>query len=203
MGSLVPNFDRSLPTTCPIDIGTSPDEEAAKWGSKPKAAMLAASAARRARMARLIAAEVVKLLEAPPVAVPVDLETFVDPVRPAKPPLLIIRMIQHECAREWGITLNDLLSHRRTKSAAKWGSDIVTPRHVAIYLAKEMTLYSLPRIAMLFSGRDHSTILYAARKISRLIIEDEVLRERVDRVRVRVTGSESSLPDPSRSDAAA
>lgn len=188
MSSLVPNFDRSLPTTCPIDLGTSPDEEAAKWGSKPKAAMLAASAARRARASRTIAACPPPTTPLPPVASPVDPEP-IPPWAPIPLSLLrreyLIRDIQSACAAEFGASVEELLSHRRTKTGAR-GADVVTPRHVAIYLSKVMTPCSLPRIGRLFGGRDHSTALYAVGKIASMIDADPVFGARVQSIRERI-----------------
>jgi hypothetical protein len=56
----------------------------------------------------------------------------------------------------------DLECARRTK-------DIIIPRQVAMYLAKTLTLRSLPEIGRRFGGRDHTTVLHAVRKIARLL----------------------------------
>jgi chromosomal replication initiator protein len=81
-----------------------------------------------------------------------------------------IRDIQRAvCGRFAGVTVNDILSHRR-------GSETIMPRHIAIYLAKMLTLKSLPTIGVAFSGRDHSTIIHAIRKIERLSQEDDGLK---------------------------
>lgn len=65
-----------------------------------------------------------------------------------------------------GISVNDILSQRRS-------AEYVHARHIAIYLAKVMTTRSLPEIGRRFGGRDHTTILHAARKIQYLVDHDK------------------------------
>lgn len=76
-----------------------------------------------------------------------------------------ITAIQHVVARQYNISLVDLLSHRRTAA-------IVGPRQIAMYLAKRLTLKSLPEIGRRFNGRDHTTVLHAVRKIEGLLEHD-------------------------------
>lgn len=195
MSSLVPNFDRSLPTTCPIDLGTSPEGEALRWGPKAKAALLAASAARRARMARRIAVEVVKLMEAPLAAVVEAIERP-SPGMPTTPDevlaveefmaayrreagLTSIRNIQRACAQEFGVEVRDILSSRRT-------AKVVLPRMVAVYLSRHMTGKSMPEIGRRFGGRDHTTALHSIRKIAAMIDADPVFASRVQSIRERI-----------------
>ena len=81
-----------------------------------------------------------------------------------------IRDIQRAvCRRYAGITLMDLVSCRR-------GEDVHTPRHVAMYLAKALTLKSYPTIGVAFGDRDHTTIIYGVKKIRRLSMRDDELR---------------------------
>jgi chromosomal replication initiator protein len=56
----------------------------------------------------------------------------------------------------------------------------VRPRQVAMYLAKTMTLRSLPEIGRRFGGRDHTTVLHAVRKIEGLVGKDTALSEEVE-----------------------
>lgn len=201
MSSLVPNFDLSLPTTCPIDLGTSPAGEALRWGPKAKAAMLAASAARRARMARRIAVEVVKLLEAPPVVVPVaprGLPLICNPEWQPPPPTpaqlafqetmrayreasrtIPVQAIQMACAAEFRVTLRDIISARRTHM-------VVVPRQVGMYLSRHLTTRSFPEIGRLFGGKDHTSVMHAERKIAAMIDADPVFASRVQSIRERI-----------------
>lgn len=77
--------------------------------------------------------------------------------------------IMKAVARAWDMDWRELKSSRRTKA-------IVVPRHVAMVLAKILTLKSLPEIGRQFGKRDHTTILHALRKYSALTAE---LREKV------------------------
>jgi chromosomal replication initiator protein len=75
---------------------------------------------------------------------------------------ITIEAVQSEVARQFGCHVSDLRSDRRT-------ADVAYPRHVAMYLCRELTEASLPQIGGRFGGRDHSTVLYAVNKIERLI----------------------------------
>jgi hypothetical protein len=91
-----------------------------------------------------------------------------------------IRDIQQAVCLHYGVTLADLLSPRRPAS-------IVRPRQVAVYLARELTLLSLPQIGARFGGRDHSTVLVTHRKISRLIASSARLAVEVETLRAKLT----------------
>jgi len=69
--------------------------------------------------------------------------------------------IQRIVAEYYKIRVSDLLSSKRSRSIAR-------PRQVAMTLAKELTNHSLPEIGAAFGGRDHTTVLYATRKIAEL-----------------------------------
>ena len=69
--------------------------------------------------------------------------------------------IQKTVAEYYNIKLSDLLSKRRSRS-------ITRPRQMSMFLAKELTNYSLPEIGESFGGRDHTTVLHACKKIKEL-----------------------------------
>lgn len=69
--------------------------------------------------------------------------------------------IQKTVAEYFKIRVSDLLSSKRSRMIAR-------PRQIAMALAKELTNHSLPEIGDSFGGRDHTTVLYATRKISEL-----------------------------------
>ena len=54
------------------------------------------------------------------------------------------------------------------------------PRQIAMYLAKSLTLRSLPEIGRRFGGRDHTTVLHAVRKIDRLYNSETALHEEIE-----------------------
>ena len=80
-------------------------------------------------------------------------------------PEVSITGIQDAVAGRFGISRDELCGHRRSQN-------IVYPRQVAMYLARELTDSSLPRIGREFGGRDHTTVIHATSKIARLIRED-------------------------------
>jgi chromosomal replication initiator protein len=57
---------------------------------------------------------------------------------------------------------------------------VVRPRQVAMYLAKTLTLRSLPEIGRRFGGRDHTTVLHAVRKIENLVSTDSALADEIE-----------------------
>ncbi len=96
-----------------------------------------------------------------------------DLVRPQEPKRIKIEDIQRVVARQYNVSRSDLLSSRRT-------ANVVRPRQVAMYLAKTLTLRSLPEIGRRFGGRDHTTVLHAVRKIEALVSKDTALSEEVE-----------------------
>ncbi|HWM81142.1 MAG TPA: chromosomal replication initiator protein DnaA [Pseudolabrys sp.] len=96
-----------------------------------------------------------------------------DLIRPQEPKRVKIEDIQRVVARQYNVSRSDLLSSRRT-------ANVVRPRQVAMYLAKTLTLRSLPEIGRRFGGRDHTTVLHAVRKIEALVGSDNGLAEEVE-----------------------
>ena len=99
-----------------------------------------------------------------------------DLIRPQEPKRVKIEDIQRVVARQYNVSRSDLLSSRRT-------ANVVRPRQVAMYLAKTLTLRSLPEIGRRFGGRDHTTVLHAVRKIEDLSGSDTALAQEVDLLR--------------------
>ncbi|MFW6258995.1 MAG: helix-turn-helix domain-containing protein, partial [Halochromatium sp.] len=81
-----------------------------------------------------------------------------------------IENIQKAVAAHYKIRVSDLLSSSRSRSVAR-------PRQVAMTLAKELTKHSLPEIGKAFGGRDHSTVIHAARKVTELRAGDTMIEE--------------------------
>jgi chromosomal replication initiator protein len=96
-----------------------------------------------------------------------------DLIRPAEPKRVRIEDIQRIVARQYNVSRADLLSSRRT-------ANVVRPRQVAMYLAKVLTLRSLPEIGRRFGGRDHTTVLHAVRKIENLAGNDSTFAEEIE-----------------------
>ena len=72
-----------------------------------------------------------------------------------------IELIQRTVADYYKLKLADMYSKRKP-------AKIALPRQIAMYLAKELTQKSLPEIGEAFGGKDHTTVLYAVRKIGEL-----------------------------------
>jgi chromosomal replication initiator protein len=87
-----------------------------------------------------------------------------------------IEEIQRRVAEHYHMRLADMQSARRARAVAR-------PRQVAMYLAKQLTPRSLPEIGRKFGGRDHTTVMYAIRKIEELRAIDPLLSEDVETLR--------------------
>lgn len=86
---------------------------------------------------------------------------------------LSIRTIQQAVCAHYGVSLLDLQSNRRTRA-------VVLPRMVAVWLCRRLTPHSMPAIGHHFGGRDHTTILHAARRMDELRQSDPAMQERLD-----------------------
>ncbi|HEY8578789.1 MAG TPA: chromosomal replication initiator protein DnaA [Beijerinckiaceae bacterium] len=107
-------------------------------------------------------------------------EAIRDLVRVREPRRVKIEDIQKLVASHYSISRPDILSSRRTAT-------VVRPRQIAMYLAKVLTLRSLPEIGRRFGGRDHTTVLHAVRKIESLAQTDGVLSEEIELLKRMLT----------------
>jgi len=82
------------------------------------------------------------------------------PERSTRP--IAISAIQREVCRFFSISHSELVGSRRSQQ-------IVYPRQIAMYLSRELTDVSLPKIGDEFGGRDHTTVMHATSKIARLM----------------------------------
>lgn len=92
-------------------------------------------------------------------------EVLHDVISPKGQKKITIGMIQEAVAEFFQISLEELKARRRTKT-------ITLPRQIAMYIARELTEASLPKIGEEFGGRDHTTVIHACEKISALAQED-------------------------------
>ena len=90
-----------------------------------------------------------------------------------------IRRIQELVSERFQLTMDELTGDRRSQN-------IVYPRQVAMYLSRELTDSSLPKIGKEFGGRDHTTVIHATSKIARLIKEDRSVYNLVQELTARV-----------------
>ena len=99
-----------------------------------------------------------------------------DLIRAHEPKRVKIEDIQKLVGSHYSVSRADILSSRRT-------AVVVKPRQVAMFLAKTLTMRSLPEIGRRFGGRDHTTVLHAVRKIEALSANDGTLRDELDLLR--------------------
>lgn len=87
-----------------------------------------------------------------------------------------IEDIQRKTAEYYKLDMRDFHSPQRTRRVAR-------PRQVAMYLARELTMRSLPEIGKRFGGRDHTTVLHACRRIAALCDQDKHFKQEVEFLR--------------------
>jgi hypothetical protein len=109
-----------------------------------------------------------------------SIEGEIEPTEPRRPRVEVIQAI---VAKHYGITRHDMISARRT-------APIVKPRMIATYLAKQLTLKSLPEIGRRFGNRDHSTVLHSVRKIGHLYERDAALKADIDAIKTVIVGAQ-------------
>jgi chromosomal replication initiator protein len=102
-------------------------------------------------------------------------------LREGPPVQLTADLIREKVASEWGVSIDGLMSKRRTK-------ELTVPRQVAMYLIREMLDLSLVEIGNLFGGRDHSTVIHAVNKVEEELTHDDTFRARVELLRGRLGG---------------
>jgi chromosomal replication initiator protein len=96
-----------------------------------------------------------------------------------EPAVVSIERIMELVCDRFSVSLGELTGDRRSQN-------IVYPRQVAMYLSRELTDSSLPKIGKHFGGRDHTTVIHATSKIARLIREDRSVYNLVQELTARV-----------------
>lgn len=88
-------------------------------------------------------------------------------------------------ARHFGLKVTDLQGKNRSKA-------VTYPRHLCMYLARQLCTQSLAEIGGYFGGRDHTTVLHANRSIERLAEKDPVLRRQLDEMAAAIKNGGTS-----------
>jgi chromosomal replication initiator protein len=114
-----------------------------------------------------------------PMTVDLAQEVLKDVFPQGEMPEVSVERIQEAVIERFGITLQELTGDRRSQS-------IVYPRQVAMYLCRELTDSSLPKIGKKFGGRDHTTVIHATSKIAKLIKEDRSVYNLVQELTARI-----------------
>ena len=102
-----------------------------------------------------------------------------DLVTDAAGPEITSNLIMTQTAGYFGVTMDDLTGASRSRV-------LVTARQIAMYLCRELTDLSLPKIGQQFGGRDHTTVMHADRKVRQLIAERRSLYNQVSDLTARI-----------------
>jgi chromosomal replication initiator protein len=94
-------------------------------------------------------------------------------------PQITAHLIMGQTAAYFGLTVEDLCGTSRSRV-------LVTARHIAMYLCRELTDLSLPKIGQQFGGRDHTTVINADRKIRSLMAERRSIYTQVTELTNRI-----------------
>ncbi len=103
-------------------------------------------------------------------------EALKDIIPNARPRTVTIVDIQKTVGEHFNVRLEDFSAKKRTRA-------IAFPRQVAMYLSRELTDASLPKIGSEFGGRDHSTVIHAHEKISKMMKDDKSLQQDIEDIR--------------------
>jgi chromosomal replication initiator protein len=102
-----------------------------------------------------------------------------DLIPEAQGPQITIATIMGQTASYFGLSIDDLCGQSRSRV-------LVTARHIAMYLCRELTDLSLPKIGQQFGGRDHTTVINADRKIRSLMAERRSIYTQVTELTNRI-----------------
>lgn len=114
-----------------------------------------------------------------PIDIDLAAEALKDIFPNGRPKQITMELIQDIVASFFKIKMDELLAKKRTRNVA-------FPRQIAMYLCRELTDTSLPRIGEMFGGRDHTTVIHAHAKISRERNEDTKLNHTIKELIKRI-----------------
>ena len=114
-----------------------------------------------------------------PMTVDLSQDVLKDVFPQGEAPEVSIERIQTAVSDRFGLSMEELCGDRRSQN-------IVYPRQVAMYLSRELTDASLPKIGREFGGRDHTTVIHATSKIARMIREDRSVYNLVQELTARI-----------------
>ena len=108
-------------------------------------------------------------------------EALKDIISKDKPREINSDLIKSIVAKKYNIKMEDFNSKKRTKA-------IAYPRQIAMYLTRELTDFSLPKIGDEFGGRDHTTVIHAYDKIKSEIEDSETFKGKIDNLIKEIKG---------------
>ncbi len=109
-------------------------------------------------------------------------EALKDIISNNKPEIITVDLIKEITAKYFNIEVGDFNLKKRTRA-------IAYPRQVAMYLSRELTDLSLPKIGEEFGGRDHSTVIHAYDKIAKEIESNFDFRNLIQRITKEIQGN--------------
>jgi chromosomal replication initiator protein len=114
-------------------------------------------------------------------------QVLIDLLPPAKPRVITPVLIMEETAKMFGFTVDDLCGRSRRRP-------LVIARQIGMYVFRELTDFSYPKIAEEFGGRDHTTVIHAVEKIKALMTERHNVFDQVNELmgRIRLGRDETS-----------
>ena len=104
----------------------------------------------------------------------------------ARPTTISIEEVLTTVASFYGVTRAELLGRSRSR-------EMVHPRQIVMYLAREELQISLPQIGEVLGGRDHTTVIYGVEKIMAAIDTDDTLRREILAIRERLYNNRNSV----------
>ncbi|ASS73551.1 chromosomal replication initiation protein DnaA [Tumebacillus algifaecis] len=107
------------------------------------------------------------------------MEALKDIIPSNRPKQITIPAIQKVTGEHFDMKLEDFKAKKRTKA-------IAYPRQIAMYLARELTDFSLPKIGEEFGGRDHTTVIHAHEKIAKELQTDFTLRQTIETLKEKL-----------------
>ncbi|MCO6276682.1 chromosomal replication initiator protein DnaA [Staphylococcus epidermidis] len=112
-------------------------------------------------------------LQGKPITTELTAEALKDIIQSPKSKKIAIQDIQKVVGQYYSVRIEDFSAKKRTKS-------IAYPRQIAMYLSRELTDFSLPKIGEEFGGRDHTTVIHAHEKIANDIKSDPTFKQEVE-----------------------
>jgi len=106
-------------------------------------------------------------------------KVLADLLPPSSPRVITPDLILEETAKMFGWTIEDICGKSRRRP-------LVTARQTGMYVMRELTDLSYPRIAEAFGGRDHTTVMYAVDKIKQQMTERHVIFDQVNELIARI-----------------
>ena len=114
-----------------------------------------------------------------PITLELAEEALRDQINPDAPREITLPYILEVVSDHFGIRTSDIISKKKD-------AEIVFPRQIVMYLAKELTQTPLKNIGQFLGGRDHTTVLHGKRKIEEQLQSDESLRSVMEVLRKKI-----------------